>query len=152
MVTNLNGVRVRCVLWHYHRSTLHGVGTSSSAHDATRKVGQRCGRSEGDLVKNSGLGSIRQTTKAGHKGTHLVVVLHKDATTRKDGEEGIEVVGIRTLEPIHEQESGATGWCGQDLEIWDRCAIAAFLTTNDEDAPVRHDHSAWVPALLRCLV
>ena len=68
MVTNLNGVRVRCVLGHYYCSTFQGVGTSSSAHDATRKVGQFLGRSEGDLVKNSGLRSIRQTTKTGPGG------------------------------------------------------------------------------------
>ena len=50
------------------------------------------------------------------------------------------------------QPSGATDWCGQDFETWDRWAVAAVLTTNDEDAPVGHDHGTWVPATLRYLV
>jgi len=95
----LNGVCVRCVLGQYYRSTFQGVGTSSSTRDATRKDGQRLFRSERDLVKNDG----------------LVVVLHKDAT-RDDSKEGIEVVGVRTLEPIHVQPSGATDWCRQNFE------------------------------------
>jgi hypothetical protein len=85
------------------------------------------------------------------KGTwsaHLVVVLHKDATARKDSEEGIEVVGVCTFEPIHVQPSGATDWCRQDLKSWDRCAVCAFLTTDNEDTPIGHNHGGWVPATL----
>lgn len=59
MDTDLDGVRVRCVLGQNYRSTFQGVGTSPSAHDVSRKGGHRLRRSEGDLVENSSLGSIR---------------------------------------------------------------------------------------------
>jgi len=59
MVTNLDRVRVRCVLGQNYCRAFQGVGTSTSAHDATWKDGKCLDGFEGDLIENSSLGIIR---------------------------------------------------------------------------------------------
>ena len=56
-------------------------------------------------------------------------------------EEGVEIVGISAVEPVHEQVSGTALGCREDLESRHRSTVTADLTADNYDATVGQDKS-----------
>lgn len=90
-------------------------------------LGENSDGVEGDGVENAG----------------FVVVPDEDAAAWKDVEEGIEVVGVGALQPVH-----CDYWAGlrEQLDGWLRWAVGTCFAADDEHGSVGHHHGAGVPA------
>jgi hypothetical protein len=78
----------------------------------------------------------------------MVVVDDKSITAGKDEGEWIEMVRIRSLEPIHSEIGGTTSWFEQDFDGWDWRIVTALFTTDDEDGSVGHLDGTRIPTTL----
>ena len=56
-------------------------------------------------------------------------------------EEGVEIVGVSAVEPVHEQVSGTALGGREDLESRFRSTVTADLTADNYDATVGQDKS-----------
>ena len=56
-------------------------------------------------------------------------------------EEGVEIVGVSAVEPVHEQVSGTALGGREDLEGRFRGTVTADLTANNYNATVGQDKS-----------
>ena len=126
---NSHRVRVRCRLRHDHGGTLERVCSSGvEPIDRSRHVGHHAGGFECVLVEDS----------------CLIVIGDKDATTRKDRKEGVEIVGIGAIEPVAVYQGTARRF-RKDLEVGNRWSVGAILSSDDEDRSVRHHHGRRIP-------
>ena len=136
-----------------------GVGAAAEEDGERVGVGGELGEEDGGALEGVGAAGAGLGDGAGFGGEGLdggegggvedarfVVVGDEDAAGGEDGEEGIEVVGVGALQPVHEEDGGAAGGFGQDLEGGHGGAVGALLAADDEDGAVGHDHGARVPA------
>ena len=98
--------------------------------DGAGHVGELARGLEGDFVEDAG----------------LVEVEDEDAARGEDGEEGVEVVRVRALEPVAVDGRVAASRGREDLERGHGGAVRADLPAHDEDRSVGHDHRARVPS------
>ena len=123
------------------RFTVEGVD------DGTGHVRQRLDGVERHRVQDACLVVVAYRTLseeplyACHRAPHT----HEDVATRKNVEEGVEVVGVRAVKPVHKEIRRTTLRRRKDLESGLRGTVAANLASHDQDTAVRHDKARRVP-------
>jgi hypothetical protein len=60
--------------------------------------------------------------------------------------ERIEIVGVCTIKPIHEKESGATRNARENLKGGVGWSVRASLTADHDNATIRQDTRTRIPA------
>lgn len=110
-----DGICVRSVLREEHHGTFERVSTPTRiVVNGAGHIWQRPNRFEGDLIQQAS----------------LVVVSSQDRLARQNCNEGIQVIGISPLQPVHVERRTDLR---QDLNGRDRWTIGARLATDHKD-------------------
>ena len=127
---NLERVGVRRFLRHDHERPFERIrATSEEVVDSAGNVGQRANRLESVLVQDP----------------RLVVVGDEDVPAREDSQERVEIVGVRPLQPFHEQQISTRG-SRNDFEIGYGSTVASVFAAHNQERAIDHLHGRWVPA------
>ena len=90
--------------------------------------------------------SLDSREGSGIKDTGFVVVSDEDIPTAgEDGKEGVEIVRVGTVEPLHEWRV-SSGRPGKNLESGDGRSVGAILTTNHKNRAVRQEQGTRIPS------
>jgi hypothetical protein len=74
----------------------------------------------------------------------------EDESARENVEEGIQVVGVRTIKPVEEQLCIATRYARENLKRRVGRAIWAILAAHHQNTAIRENECGWIPASTLC--
>ena len=77
--------------------------------------------------------------------SRVVQRTREDPSTGHNLHEGIEIVWVRTVQPVHEQVCRTAFGGRENLQCGLGSTVASHFTANDENATIGHDHRSWVP-------